>query len=89
MRMTIHDYIGKHGLTQRNVPRERKWTPATLRGRGATAFEVFGNDAGNHVVVLNTTKNQFEIMHGDMVFRETDWLATGRRYQTKARPFWE
>lgn len=87
--MKIEDYIKKHGLTQRDVPREGKWIPASLTVPPDNNFQVFGNDDGTHVVVLNTTKMQFKIMHGDMKFLETEWLDARNNYETDARPFWD
>jgi len=87
--MTIHDCISKHSLTQRNVSRGGKWVPASLAVPRGDDFEVFGNDDGPLVVVLNTTKTNSRSYTGDMVFRETDWLAAGRIYETNARPFWK
>ena len=55
--MKIEDYIKKHGLTQRHVPREGRWIPASLAVPRDDDFQVFGNDDGTHVVVLNTTKS--------------------------------
>jgi hypothetical protein len=88
-KFTIEDYIRKHGLIQRRVSPEGQWIPATLVVPRDDDFQVFGNDDGTHVVVLNTTKRQFKIMHGDMVFLETEWLDARRNYETDARPFWE
>ena len=87
--MTIGGYIKKHGLIQRDVRPEGHWIPATLVVPSGDNFQVFGNDDGTHVVVLNTTKKQFKIMHGDMRFLETDWLDARNNYETDARPFWD
>jgi hypothetical protein len=70
--MKIEDYISKHGLIERDVPRDGQWVPASLVVPYEDSFTVFGNDDGTHIVVLNTTKKKFKIMHGDMVFLETD-----------------
>ncbi|TMB62665.1 MAG: hypothetical protein E6J54_30305 [Deltaproteobacteria bacterium] len=87
--MKIEDYIKKYGLMQRHVPREGKWIPASLTVPWDDNFQVFGNDDGTHVVVLNTTKNQFKIMHGEMVYIESEWLDARNNYETDARPFWD
>lgn len=87
--MKIEDYITKHHLMQRNVPREGKWIPASLTVPREDDFQVFGNDDGTHVVVLNTTKKQFKIQHGEMVFLESDWLNARNNFETDARPFWD
>ncbi len=86
--MKIEDYIKKHGLTQRHVPREGRWIPSSLVVPRDDDFQVFGNDDGTHVVVLNTTKKQFKIRHGDMKFLETEWLDARNNYETDANPFW-
>ena len=87
--MRIEDYIKKHGLTQRQVAREGTWIPASLTVPLDDDFKVFGNDDGTHVVVLNTTRQKFKIMHGDMTYLETDWLDARNNYETDARPFWD
>jgi hypothetical protein len=87
--MKIEDYIKKYALTQRDVPRVGKWIPDSLTVPWDDDFQVFGNDDGTHVVMLNTTKKKFKIMHGDMVFLETDWLDARIDYKTDAKPFWK
>jgi len=87
--MTIDGYIKKHGLIQRDVRPEGHWIPATLVVPSGDNFQVFGNDDGTHVVVLNTTKKQFRIMHGDMVYLISEWLDASHDYGTDAQPFWK
>ena len=86
--MKIEAYIDKHGLTQRNVSPEGTWIPASLTVPEGNDSKVFANDDGTHVVVLDTTRQQFKISHGDMVYLETDWLDTRNNYNIDARPFW-
>lgn len=86
--MKIEAYIKKYGLVQRQVSAEGTWIPASLTVPKDNDFTVFANHDGTHVVVLNTTRQQFKIMHGDMVYLETDWLDARNNYETDARPFW-
>ena len=51
-------------------------------------FEIYGNEDGTHVVVLNTSRKKFKIVHGDLLYLESDWKNAEMSYETDARPFW-
>jgi hypothetical protein len=70
----IEEYIKKHGLIQHYVRLEGSWIPANLVVPRQDEFVVFGNDDGTPVVVINTAKEQFKIMHGDMVSLSNSWM---------------
>jgi hypothetical protein len=90
MKTTITDYIKRHALTKRNVKPEGQWIPATLvPADHDDKFEIYANDDGTHVVAINTTRKRFKILHGDLLFLESDWKDAQMNYETDARPFWE
>jgi hypothetical protein len=86
--MNIDEYIEKHRLKQRDVPTEGVWIPASLVVPREDKRRIFANDEGTHVVVINDTQQKFKILHGDLVFLQTDWLDARNNYETDARPFW-
>jgi hypothetical protein len=87
MKMTIEDYIKRHGLAKREVKSE--WVPSMLIPEdGDDKVEIYANDDGSHVVAINTTRKRFRIVHGDMVFLTSEWLDARNNYETDARPFW-
>ena len=87
--MTIHDYIKKHDLKERDVPTEGVWIPAALVVPRDDQRRIFANDDGTHVVVINDTQQKFKIMLGDLVFLQTERLDARNNYETDARPFWQ
>jgi hypothetical protein len=90
MASMITDYIERHGLTKRDVKPEGQWIPASLLPKDRDdKFEIYANDNGTHVVALNTTRRRFKIVHGDLVFIESNWEQADISYETDARPFWE
>ena len=90
MKTTIEDYFKRHGLTKRDVKPLGQWIPvyAVPPDRDQT-FEIYGNDDGTHVVVINTTQKKFKIIHGDLLFLESDWMNVQDSYDTEARAFWK
>jgi hypothetical protein len=87
--MTIQDYIGRHGLIKRHVERFGHWIPSMLLPeREDDDVEFYANEDGTHVVVLNTTQNKFKIVHGDLLYLQSDWKDAGIKYETDAGPFW-
>lgn len=90
MASTITDYIKRQGLTKRDVRPEGQWIPANLLPEDRDdKFEIYANEDGTHVVSFNTTRRYFKIVHGDLVFIESDWKQADVSYQTDARAFWK
>lgn len=89
MRMTIRDYITRHHLIKRHVERFGDWIPSMLLPESEEdEVEFYANDDGTHVVVVNTTRNRFKIVHGDLLYLHSDWKDAATNYETDATPFW-
>jgi len=90
MKTTIEDFIKRHSLTKRDASPEHHWIPAMLIPPDHDdTFEVYANDDGTHAVSINTTRNKFKIVHGDLLYLESDWKDARNSYETDARPFWK
>jgi hypothetical protein len=89
VKTNIKDYIARHGLIKRHVERFGQWIPSMLLPEDADdEVEFYGNDDGTHVVVLNTTRKRFKIVHGDLLYLQSDWKNAEMNYETDASPFW-
>jgi len=90
MRATIEDYVKRHGLTKREVKFLGQWIPVyAVPPDRDRIFEIFADDNGTHVVVIDRTKKKFKIVRGDLLHLESDWEDAQSSHETEARPFWK
>ena len=90
MKATIEDYVKRHGLTKREVKSFGQWIPTyAIPSERDQIYEIFADDDGRHVVVIDTKKKKFKIVHGDLVHLESDWNDAQISHDTEARPFWK
>jgi hypothetical protein len=86
----IEDYLKRHGLTKRDVKSFGQWIPAyAVPVDRDQIFEIYANDNGTHVVVIDRAQKKFKIVHGDLLHLESDWKDAQSSYDTEARPFWK
>ena len=90
MKTTIEDYVKRQGLTKRDVKPLGQWIPGyAVPPDRDRVFEIYGNDDGTHVVVIDRTQKKFKIVHGDLLLLESDWMNAQESYDTEARAFWK
>jgi len=90
MKTTLEDYIKRHGLAKRDIKSFGQWIPVyAVPPDSNQVVNVYGNNDGTHVVVINVTRRKFKIVRGDLLHLESDWQDLQSGYETEARPFWK
>ena len=87
--MTIHEYIKKHSLTViSRQPTPNLYAaplPAVLLESKASSpgdrFEIYANADRTHFVSLNLSRQEFRILHYELVFALSEWHPADGNYQ--------